>query len=76
MQQRQKKLAKSFRMGHNVSTVRQYYRTVRMIRMKKIVTVLVVLALALALTACNGGKKSASSSDLAAVQAVAAEEKL
>ncbi len=44
--------------------------------MKKIVTVLVVLALALALTACNGGKKSASSSDLAAVQAVAAEEKL
>ena len=44
--------------------------------MKKIAAALLALALILTLTACNGGKKPASSSDLAAVQTAAAVEKL
>ena len=44
--------------------------------MKKIAAALLALALILTLTACNGGKKSASSTDLSAAQVAAAAEKL
>ena len=79
MQQRQKKLALSFDMGHNsINRTRKGKSNgrKRMIFMKKIVAVILVLTLALALSACNGGKKSASSSDLAAAPAAVAAEKL
>ena len=76
MQYRQKRLANSVRPGHNSRIPMGNPMTQGDLDMKRWMAALLALVLAFALTACNGGKKSASSSDLAAshVEVMAAEK--